>query len=113
MQLACFRLLAGAATHSSATQEAPKKLGKGAAPGAAGAHFQELSWLMRTSYISSADARAKPQSQIAQEAGDDGELESLDAQLDAIEVPAGPCSLRTLHCLHMRAASAVCCILLS
>ena len=67
-------------------QEAPKKLGKGAAPRAAGTQPQELSWLMRTSYISSADARAKPQARAEEDADADGELETLDSQMDAIEV---------------------------
>ena len=80
----CFR--SATKTNSIGAQEAPKKLaGKTMAAGA-GAPHQELSWLMRTSYISSGSQQvrkldaAKP----VEEAVD----ESLDAQMDAIEVCA-------------------------
>ena len=82
---------------STIAQEAPKKTGKGAMPGAAGAQPQELSWLMRTSYISSSDARAKPQLQSPQAADADGEAETLESQLDAIEVRPDSLALRVLQ----------------
>ena len=68
-------------------QEAPKKHRMGGMQGAAGARPQELSWLMRTSYMTSGDSgRAKSSQQAAQAAEVDGGAETLDVQLDAIEV---------------------------
>ena len=75
-------------TRRRGAQEAPKRQRKGVMQGAAGAQPQELSWLMRTSYISSDTARAKSTQQAARAAEADGEAETLDAQLDAIEVCA-------------------------